>query len=50
MSLEGVFEALSTPPVVNKHTTYTTLMMPATGDYTTWVRHETVVKSEMNWK
>jgi len=40
MSLSGIMEALSTPPVVNSQTTYTTLMMPANGNYTTWVRNE----------
>lgn len=38
MTLDGVFEVLSTQPVLNSHTTYTTLMSAATGNYTNFVR------------
>jgi hypothetical protein len=38
MSLPAMFDVLSTPPVMNSHTTYTALMSAATDTYSTEVR------------
>jgi len=39
VSLEGIYQVLSTYDVLNHGTTYTTLMSPLTGNYTTIVRN-----------
>jgi hypothetical protein len=38
INLEGIFSVLSTPPVLARSTTYTTLMSAQSGNYTVWVR------------
>jgi len=39
ISLDGIFRVLSTPNVLNQKTTYSTLMDPTTGNYTTFIRN-----------
>jgi len=41
VSLDAIFNVLSIEPVLNKKTTYTTMMSAAQGNYTTLVRHIT---------
>jgi len=42
ISLNTIFGVLSTPPVLNDQTTYTTLMSAAAGNYTTYARTYTM--------
>eukprot|EP01090_Pellita_catalonica_P002364 TRINITY_DN11958_c0_g1_i1.p1 TRINITY_DN11958_c0_g1~~TRINITY_DN11958_c0_g1_i1.p1 ORF type:complete len:306 (+),score=45.33 TRINITY_DN11958_c0_g1_i1:126-920(+) len=39
LSFDGIFAVLSTPPVLNNSTTYTTLMSAKSGEYVTYVRY-----------
>jgi len=38
VTLDGMYGVISTPPVLNRGTAYSTKMIPATGFYETWIR------------
>jgi len=40
VTLDGMFAVISTPPVLNRGTAYSTKMNPATGFYETWIRFD----------
>jgi len=40
LTLEGMYQVISTPPVFNKGTEYSTLISPSTGRYETFVRND----------